>query len=462
MSLADRYKLSVLNIVLKVYQLKKAETMSLEQLEDLQRKRFIKMLKHAIKHSKFYRGYYQEHGINLKNIDEVTVKDLPVINKEIVMENFDQLVCDSDIKKKEIEAFICDPHLAHMKYKNKYEVIHTSGSSGRIGIFVYGPNDWSILKALVFTRVSKNKLRLSSKAKYAFIGAIDGHYAGISLAKDSPKFLFDFLPVDINGPLHESVTRLNSFMPECLCGYASGVYLLALEQLKGSLKIRPERIVCSADPLTDDMAETIYKAFNVKPINFYAATESLGMAAQCDLHEGFHMFNDWHIFESIKQNGEATKPGEPGSLVITNLYNYTQPLIRYRMDDEVILQEKGCSCGWPFPVFSKLAGRKEEFLWFEGPDGNKEYIHPITLVEFIVAGLKKIQFVQVEKNKLRLNAVIQGDRDATISGIRNRMDEILKKKNLINFVDYEINIVEDIPNDPKTGKYKLIIPFRQT
>lgn len=232
--------------------------------------------------------------------------------------------------------------------------------------------------------------------------------------------------------------------------------------MKGSLKIRLKRIVCSADPLTEDTAETIYKAFNVKPINFYAATESLGMAAQCDLHEGFHMFNDWHIFESIKQNGEAAKPGEPGNLVITNLYNYTQPLIRYRMDDEVILQEKECSCGWPFPIFSKLAGRKEEFLWFEGPDGNKEYIHPITLVEFIVAGLKKIQFVQVEKNKLRLNAVIQGDRDATISGIRNRMDEILKKKNLINFVDYEINIVGDIPNDHKTGKYKLIIPFRQT
>jgi len=448
----------------KIHQLKKAETMSLEQLKNLQNKRFMKIFKHAVKHSKFYRNYYQEHGINLKDPAKIAIEDLPIIDKKLMMENFDQLVCDNNIRKNELEDFICDPNLVHRKYKDKYEVIHTSGSSGRIGIFVYGPNDWSILRALVFTRVSKNKLCLFSKAKYAFIGVTDGHYAGISLAKDSPKFLFDFLPIDINRPIHESIASLNLFMPECLCGYASGVYLLALEQLKGNLKINPERIICSADPLTDNMAEIIYKAFNVRPINFYAATESLGMAAQCDFHEGIHMFNDWHIFESMKQNGEPAEPGEPGDLIITNLYNYTQPLIRYRMDDKVILQEKqekGCPCGWSFPLFSKLAGREEQFLVFEDPNGNKEYLHPIIFVEFIVVGLEKIQFVQTGKNKLRLNAVIHGDRGATISRIRNKMDEILRMRKLIDFVNYEINIVEDIPNDPKTGKYRLIIPFMQ-
>ncbi len=460
MSVNNKYKLSLINIILKIHQMKKSEALSLEQIKSLQHKRFVKLLKHVVKHSEFYKKYYQEHGVNIKKLDQIAIEDLPIIDKKIMMENFDQLVCDNNIKKNEIEKFVSDRGMLDRKYKGIYEVIHTSGSSGRIGFFVYGPNDWSILKALVFTRISKNKLHIFKKTKHAFIGAIDGHYAGISLAKDAPKILFDFLPIDINRPMQESITDMNLFMPDSLSGYSSGVYLLALEQLKGNLKIRPERILCSADLLTDSVVGVIHKAFGVKPIDFYAATESIGMAAQCDLHQGLHMFNDWHIFEVIKQNGEPADRGESGNLIITNLYNYTQPLIRYRMDDEVIIERNQCSCGWSFPLFSRIAGREEEFLIFEDSDGNIEFIHPIVFVEFVVAGLEKFQVVQVTRNNLRLNVVIHGDRDSVISGIRNRMDEILKKKKLIDFVGYEINVVDDIPNDSRTGKYKLIIPYK--
>lgn len=460
MSIKDQYEMSMINIMLKIKQMKKAETMSLEQLESVQHKRFEKLWKHVIQCSEFYRNYYQEHGVNLEKIDRIALEDLPIIDKSMMMEHFDLFVCDKNLQKNELEKFVSDPALVDKKYKGTYEVIHTSGSSGRIGLFVYGPNDWSRLKALVFTRVSKNKLHLFKKTRHAFIGAIDGHYAGISLAKAAPKRLFDFFPIDINRPIQEAMADLNEFLPESLSGYASGVYLLALEQLKGNLKIRPERILCSADPLTAGMAEVIQQAFGVQPIDFYAATESLGMAAQCDLHAGIHMFNDWHIFEVLKQNGEPAKRGETGNLVITTLYNYTQPLIRYRMDDKVMLEEEECSCGWSFPLFRTIAGREEEFLIFKDPDGNMQFLHPIVFVEFMVVGLEKLQVVQVEQNKLRLNVIIRGDRDATVSRIRNRMDVILTTKKLIDFVKYEINMVDDIPNDPRTGKFRLIVPLQ--
>lgn len=461
MSIKDKFELSMINILLKMRQVKKSESQSLDQLENQQHNRFIDLLKHVIKNSEFYRNYYTEHGVNLEKLDQVAPEDLPIIDKEIMMKNFDQFVCDKSLKKNELEIFLSSTELADGKYKGKYEVIHTSGSSGSTGIYVYGPNDWSMLKSLVATRVYKNEFRLFRRMKLAYIGLIDGHFAGISLAKDIPRLLFNFMPIDICRPIQESITTLNEYMPDSISGYASGVYLLALEQLKGNLKISPKRILCSAEPLTDLMAETIHKAFGVKPINFYAATESIGMAAQCDLNQGLHMFNDWHIFEVIKQNGELAGPGEMGNLVITTLYNYTQPLIRYKMTDEVILSEKSCSCGWPFPLISKIAGREEELLWFEKPDGNGEYLHPILFVEFFVIGLDKLQVVQVKKNTLKLNVVIHGDVEVVSSRIRNKMDEILKKKDLITFVEYELNIVEDIANDIKTGKYRLIVPFKE-
>lgn len=461
MSIKDQYELSIINIILKIRQMKKSETMSPEQLESIQRKRFEKQLKNVIQRSEFYKNYYQEHGVNLEKTDQIALEDLPIIDKSIMMEHFDQFVCDKNLKKSELEKFVSDPATTDKKYKGKYEVMHTSGSSGKIGIFVYGPNDWSRLEALVFTRVSKNKLHLFTKTKHAFIGVTDGHYAGISLAKAGPKRLFDFLPIDINRPIPESVADLNEFMPDSISGYASGVYLLALEQMKGNLKIRPERILCSADPLSASMAEVIHKAFDVKPIDYYAATESLGMAAQCDFREGLHMFNDWHIFEVIKQNGELARPGETGNLILTTLYNDTQPLIRYRMDDKVILEEKECPCGWSFPLFRTISGREEEFLIFKDPEGNQQFLHPIVFVEFIVVGLEKLQVIQVEQNKLRLNVIIRGESDTIISKIKNRMDVILTTKKLIGFVGYEIAVVDNIPNDPKTGKFRLIVPLKQ-
>lgn len=456
----DKFKLSLANIALNIHLVKKAETLNQEQLRELQRKRFLKLLRHAVSHSEFYRDYYKAHGIDVERLDQVAIEDLPIIDKQIMMENFDSLVCDQEIKRGEVEKFIGNPEMADSKYKGKYEVIHTSGTSGRIGLFVYGPADWSIVKALVFTRVSKNRLHILRKSKYAYFGAVGGHFAGISLAKDAPGMFFDFLPLDINRPIHESVTALNRFMPDSINGYSSGIYLLALEQLKGNLRISPERIICSADHLTPNMSEVVHKAFGVRSINFYAATEAICMAVQCDLYGRFHMFNDWHIFEIIRKDGKPAEPGETGNLVITNLYNYTQPLIRYRMDDEMAIDTGKCPCGWGFPLIKDIAGREEEFIYFMSPDGNVEYIHPIVFVEFFVDGLEKLQVVQVGRNDLKLNVVVRGDKDSMNSRISSRMDEILEKKKLTDLIRYEINVVDDIPNDQKTGKYRLIIPLK--
>ncbi|MCK8059168.1 MULTISPECIES: phenylacetate--CoA ligase family protein [unclassified Fusibacter] len=460
MSIKDKYQLSVINILLNMLQAKKAEKLNDEQLNELQQRRLAKLLKHVMDHSEFYKTFYEEHGITVDKIESVKIHDLPIIDKELMMKNFNRFVCDKGLKKNDLEKFLSDPEMSDSKYDGIYEVIHTSGSSGSPGIYVYGPNDWSLLKAIVINRVSKNKFHLFKKTKLAYIGLIDGHYAGISLTKDAPKLLFDFLPVDIGRPIKESVEKLNKYMPESLSGYASGVYLLALEQLEGRLNIYPSRILCSAETLTDQMAKTIHKAFGIKPINFYAATESIGMASQCDLHDEIHLFNDWHIYEVIKENGEPAKPGEIGHLVVTTLYNYTQPLIRYKMHDEVVLSDKTCSCGWSFPLISRIAGREEEQLWFEDSSSNKDYLHPTIFIEFFVIGLEKLQVVQVEQNTLQLNVVITGDSEIVISKIIKRMDDILDKKGFGSYVKFSINIVDSIPNDEKTGKYRLIIPLK--
>jgi phenylacetate-CoA ligase len=452
--------MSIFNLLKKIQQVKNAEQLDAQQIRLLQEKRFKNLLKHVLKKSKFYKEYYEQHGITIDKADEITLGDLPPINKKIMMEHYDDFVCDPALKREDLEKFISDPSNRGKKYKNSYQVIHTSGSSGTIGLFVYGANDWDMLQAMVLTRVSKTKISLFKKTKLAFIGATDGHYAGISLVQGAPRLFIDLLLLSINSPFQEICQKVNEFRPDALSGYSSGVNLLAGEQIKGSININPKRIICSADPLTAKMKETIKKAFGIEPTNFYGASESIGLAAECDTGQGFHLFDDWHCFEIVDRNLKPVKLGEPGRLLMTNLYNYTQPLIRYQLDDEIILDDKPCLCGSSFPIIKNIAGRQEEFLWFERPDRTREYIHPSVIVEFFVPGLEKLQIIQTQKNKLLMKVIVHGNEEDILSAIRKRMKEILTGKGLENIVSFEVETVQEIKNDPGTGKFKLIIPFK--
>jgi phenylacetate-coenzyme A ligase PaaK-like adenylate-forming protein len=239
----------------------------------------------------------------------------------MMMDHYDDFVCDPFLKRKNLENFLTVSQDPREKYRNIYTVMHTSGSSGAISLYVYGPNDWAWAKALVVTRVVKPRSHLPRRTRLAFIGTTDGHYAAVSTSSDAPSFLVDFLSLPINIPLERINAKIDAFQPDVLCGYSSGVYLLSQEQLLVKIAIRPERIISTSEPLTSEVKETVKRAFGRAPINLYAATESPCMAAQCALHQDLHMEADWHIFEALDDQFRAVPAGIPGRLFLTNLYN---------------------------------------------------------------------------------------------------------------------------------------------
>jgi len=451
--------MSLIGIFIKSYQVEKAKNLTPADIEKLNNDRFKSLLKHVLTNSSFYKKYYGQHGITLNNYDEASLQDLPTIDKKLMMENYDELVCDTALKQQKLEEFIANPSNIGKKYLGRYTVVHTSGSSGRIGIFVYDRNGWNIINALAGTRMRKTKPNLFKRIKLFFIGATDGMYAGISFTRDVPKLVDNVLPLSINSPLEEIAAKVNAFQPDIIFGYASGIYLLAQEQKKGNINVKPKEVSCGADPLTSEMRRIITEAFGVEPRDFYSASESLAMGAQCELYQGIHLFNDWHSFELVDENLNPVEAGQSGTLILTNLYNYTQPLIRYKMNDNLALEDKACSCKWPFPVIRNIAGRQEDFLWFERSDGSKDFIHPILLVEFFVPGLEKFQIVQTAKNRMLMKAIVSQEAGKITSAIHTRMNEILREKKLGESVSLDIELVDDIKSDPKTGKFKLIIPF---
>lgn len=456
-NLKQSYESSFLFLLNEILKAKKRSNFSRFELKAYQDQEFRKILKHAYTNSFFYRELYNSYGIKLKDLDFVSINDLPYIDKELVMNNFDSFICDQNLSKLQLESFVNEDHDYRHLYKNNYHVLHTSGSSGRVGIFVYSNADWARLLSVGITRVAHDKFVFGKKYKIAFVGASKGHFAGISLSSSVPRALYDFLAIDIMTPYDEMVDQLNKYQPDILTSYSSGADMLATAQLNNSLQINPSRVVCSADVLNSNMSKNITEAFGVKPACFYAATESVMMAVHDVGHSCFHIFDDLNIVELLGDDHAEAEPGQAGNCVITTLYNYTMPLIRYKMND-VLTRADNCNCSYQGTAFSCIDGRNEEYLWFDTSSGQKEYIHPTVLIEFYVPGVERFQFLQPSPKRLVMKAVSR-DSAHTLPEIRHNMMEILHTKGLENEIDFDVEFVDHLDNNPKTGKFKLIHPL---
>lgn len=85
-------------------------------------------------------------------------------------------------------------------YKDVCRVIHTSGPSGTVGLFVYGPSDW-VAATAIDLKVADVGFNPFARARLAFIGAADGHYASVTSVRNTPRILFKVMTLSVNSPL---------------------------------------------------------------------------------------------------------------------------------------------------------------------------------------------------------------------------------------------------------------------
>lgn len=170
--------------------------------------------------------------------------------------------------------------------------------------------------------------------------------------------------------LHAYWRTLQRFKPRWLYGYASLLDLYAQfierEGLDGtSLGIR--LVVPTSEPLTDDAKARIGRVFGSAVQNEYGCGEFGPIAYSCE-HGTLHtMAQNLHV-ELLTEDGREASVGETGEIVVTDLFNFGAPLIRYRMGDRAT-RGTPCACGRPFPTLGRVWGR----IWdvVHTPDGER-------------------------------------------------------------------------------------------
>jgi phenylacetate-coenzyme A ligase PaaK-like adenylate-forming protein len=438
----------------RILRMKPAEVIAYqqEQLHDL--------IQFARKHSPFYQQLYARLPTDIQKIQQ-----LPPVTKPQLMANFDGWVTDRAITRKTVDAFLADKTLVGQLYLERYMLSTTSGSSGQRGIFIQNPKDelpYRLLNMLQTGMFSPRTLR--RRIRWVTISATGDHFGSVSaftLLKNSRqrspffKALFasmSILPVTM--PFSELVQALNQERPTVIFGYSSIMAALAEEQLAGHLCARPALVSLGGETISEQAHQRIATAFRCLVRDGYSTAECPFIAVSCP--QGWlHVCSERALIEPVDEAYRPVLPGQPSyTVLLTNLINRVQPIIRYDLGDSVTLRPDACPCGNPFPAL-KVLGRKNDTLRLAAADGSIKAIQPMifnALID-ILPGVRRWQVIQNAPSTLsvRLEASSQAEDAPTWAIISQRLHAYCEQQNLSNV---NIERSSDPPQrDQSTGKF---------
>jgi phenylacetate-CoA ligase len=342
------------------------------QLRAHQQRALATLRAFAIARSPFYRRLH--HGMQNAPLDQ-----LPPVTKATLMDAFDEAVTDRTLRLADLQTYLEDDR-GDTRFRGRYWVAATSGSSGRRSIIPTDAAEWAAVIAS-YARANEwagVRAGLRHRTRMAVVSSTSAWHQSSRVAASVRSPLVDSARLDAAAPLGEIVARLNDLQPEVLIGYASMIKSLAAEQLAGRLRIAPRAVNSASEVLTAASRELATRAWGVPPFDVYAATETGGIAAECAHHVGLHLFEDLVVAEVVGDDYRPVSAGQPGAqLLITVLSSRTLPLIRFELTDRVRLSEERCACGLPFRLVAAIEGRTDDVLILPAAGGGTVAVHPV-------------------------------------------------------------------------------------
>jgi phenylacetate-CoA ligase len=183
-------------------------------------------------------------------------------------------------------------------------------------------------------------------------------------------------------------------------------------------------------------------------------TREVGCVAQeCEEHQGYHISADTMYVETIpierKKSVEKEFPSYE-KILITDLTNYSAPIVRYEIGDVGNLSERRCPCGRGLPLLENIGGRISDLLYT--PEGKK--VSPVTVIPnlfHLIGIMNQFQIIQDKYDQLIIKLVKPEPEKFLIDRQKENIKKIFGSKMKVRY-----QIVDSI--DPlKSGKYSFVI-----
>ncbi|MGH2703663.1 MAG: hypothetical protein ACRDJ4_00775 [Actinomycetota bacterium] len=247
------------------------------------------------------------------------------------------------------------------------------------------------------------------------------------------------MPVTL--PFDEIVTRVQAAQPMVLAGYPSVLARLADVASAGVLSISPQTIVVTSEELRPDLRERITGGFGTPPSDSFGSSEGLLGSAPPGSRE-FVLASDSAIVEFVDPDDQPVDVGvEADHVLVTNLANHVQPLIRYRLDDRMTPLPSAPEHGHQRAL---VGGRNDQMLHLGGIE-----VHPLVVRSTLLRFPAIAEFqVRHQDKRAQLDVVTTGplDTPAVEAAVRDALAEAGAA------APVTVEVVPDLRRDPLTGK----------
>jgi phenylacetate-CoA ligase len=260
-------------------------------------------------------------------------------------------------------------------------------------------------------------------------------------------------------PPPEQAKRAIAARPDVITGPPSCLEILADRLEEDRAAVAPRLVVSRGEVLHAATRAHLQEVFHCRVVDYYNCDEVGNVAWQCpDNPTLLHVNTDACVVEVVADSRRCA-PGVAGRVVLTNLYNWTMPFIRYELGDRAALlpeAEEPCCCGHRGPSLSPIEGREGDYLWTTdgrriSPRSVDSLIALATLGEDAAGyAVRRYQVVQEEDSRFRVRVIQKRESREPIA---ERIATSLRR--LDPNLRVEVEFVEDLPVET-SGKFRAI------
>lgn len=322
-----------------LWRLKKSQYFSRKELEELQLEKLNLLLSHARDTVPYYKNL---PAGKLKSLSDLS--NIPFLEKGVLRENSEQLCSSRNGLNSRLKT--------------------TGGSTGAVVTLRKSANGMAQELAATWRGYSWAGIDIGEK-QARFWGVPHGKKDRlrarlIDLVTNRLRLsAFAFSETHFD----DYVRRLEKFDPKYFYGYVSMIRQFAEYAERNSLNFRvhPSAIITTAEVLSQSDREVIERVFKCKVYNEYGCGEVGTIAHECSAGS-LHLTSENIIVEIVDEFGRNVPAGQSGEIIVTDLVNYSMPLIRYKLKDYGSISSRPCLCGINLPCLENIYGREYDYL----------------------------------------------------------------------------------------------------
>lgn len=318
------------------------ERLSANDLRQYQQPLLGKLLEHARQHAPFYRDrlapVFQGNAVQHARWTEI-----PILTREAAQRNVTAL-----------RATSTPPHLG------KSSESETSGSTGRpfrhyksqlAEVAALGMTDrvfrwWGLDGTRTLASFVSRRKELAPPPDGATFGA---WYTGVHAGRHHV--------LDMWADTDAQIDWLAARKPSYLSAYSTTLIPLAVRSRQRGISLRFDLVLSVATTVTDQIRRTVREAFGCHIADQYGADEVGHIAGECPVCGEYHIASEAVLCEILDERGRQCGPGETGRVIVTSLYNYAMPLIRYEIGDFATVGREASCRSVSLPTLARVVGR---------------------------------------------------------------------------------------------------------